>query len=447
MIINLATIDFNGGGGGGNAKPAVLQEKSIGITENGSQTVVPDEGYDGLSSVDINVAITGGSSAIDFSPIGYNADLSAELNAVWNNDVAYSKTLLDAWNPSNTSALRKYKSNTKLIYAPNIDTSNVENMNEMFYGCTSLTTVPAFNTSNVENMTGMFDGCTSLTSVPAFNTSNVTTVERMFQKCTSLTSVPSFDTSNVTNMWSMFNGCSGLTSVPAFDTSNVTNMWSMFNGCTSLTTIPEFDTSKVTTMDSMFRDCKSLTSVPSFDTSKVTDMGSMFQNCSGLTSVPAFDTSKVTDMGSMFSKCTALEVIPELDTSVCTQFSSIFWDLKLIKRIEGINFRAATNSSYSSYYFVTNTTNDAYIRYLLIKELGTQSSCTNIPAKVLSVWGVNTDEIPDARQSLIDSLITYSFDRAAAGYSTCTIALSTNTKALLTDDEKAQIVAKGYVIS
>ena len=417
MIINLATIDFGGGGGGGNAKPAVLQEKSIGIQSNGSQTVVPDEGYDGLSSVDINVAITGASSAIDFSPIGYDADLSAELNAVWNNDVAYSKPLYDAWNPSNTSANSLYKSNKKLVYAPNIDTSNVATMSYMFNGCTSLTTVPMYNTSNVIAMGYMFEDCPSLTSVPTFDTSNVTNVYSMFKNCPSLTSVPTFDTSNVTDMGYMFYNCTSLTTVPTYNTSNVTTMNSMFNGCSGLTSVPTFDTSKVTDMNRMFQYCSGLTSVPTYNTSNVTNMNSMFNGCSGLTSVPTFDTSKVTDVYNMFNGCTSLTTI------------------------EGISFKSATTTLIFGY------SRNSSVRKAVFKDIGTNTAMTKFDVSYATNWGVNSDEILDARQSFIDSLITYSFDRAAAGYSTCTIALSANTKALLTDDEKAQIVAKGYVIS
>ena len=64
-----------------------------------------------------------------------------------------------------------------------------------------------------------------------------------------------------------------------------------------------------------------------------------------------------------------------------------------------------------------------------------------------NVWGVNDETNTDARQSLIDSLLTYSFDRATAGYSTCTIKLHSSTKALLTEDEIAQITSKGYTIA
>ena len=223
-------------------------------------------------------------------------------------------------------------------------------------------------------------------------------------------------------MNNMFNNCSSLTSVPEFDTSNVTNISYMFSGCSGLTSVPEFDTSNVTNIGFMFSGCSGLTSVPEFDTSNVTNMNYMFQNCSRLPSVPEFDTSNVTKMDSMFYGCTSLTTI------------------------EGISFKSFSASTMSAYYIIGYSSNTS-IRKAVFKDIGYQSNAKQFNTSYINNWGVNTDEVPDARQSLIDSLITYSFDRAAAGYATCTITLSTNTKSLLTDDEKSQIVAKGYVIA
>lgn len=73
--------------------------------------------------------------------------------------------------------------------------------------------------------------------IPFDATSDVTDMNFMFYKCTDLTSVPLFDTSKVTGMYNMFSDCSSLTSVPSFDTSKVKDMGSMFYRCTSLETI------------------------------------------------------------------------------------------------------------------------------------------------------------------------------------------------------------------
>ena len=421
MVINLATIDFAGGASGGGGKPAVLQEKTATVVSNGSQTILPDEGFDGLSSVNINAAITGASSAIDFSIIGYSDELSAELNSVWNNDVAYSKTLYDAWDLSITEATNLYKADTKLVYAPNIDTSNVIGTYGMFDGCTSLTTVPLYDTSNVGNMNFMFRDCRNLTSVPLFDTSKGFSMISMFSSCFSLTSVPAFNTSNVSIMERMFLDCSNLVSVPLFDTSKVTDMGSMFSGCSSLKTVPLFDTSKVTNMTSMFNGCSSLTSVPAFDTSKATTVFRMFKGCTSLTSVPELDTSNAS-VDSIFDGCSSLTTI------------------------EGISYKSFSASTMSAYIIVGYSQNKS-IRKAVFKDIGFHTNAKQFNTSYITNWGVNSDEIPDARQSLIDSLITYSYDRVAAGYLTCTITLSTNTKALLTDDEKSQIIAKGYVIA
>lgn len=339
------------------------------ISETDTLTTLADK----VSTITVGEGGSGG-SGIDFSQIGYDAELSAELNAKFNDDVAYSKSLYDAWNPSNTSAYLLYQSDKKLVYAPNIDTSNVNKMQDMFNGCTSLTTVPNYNTSNVTDMLRMFNGCNSLKSVPLFNTSNVNKIDHMFD------------------------GCNSLTSVPAFDTSKVPNMYGMFSNCTSLTTVPEYNTSNVT------------------------DMEYMFFSCSELTSLPAFDTSKVTNFKYMLYGCTNL------------------------KTIEGLSFKSFADSTMSSYYMF-GFSSITSLRKAVFKDIGYQSAAVQFNTSSIPNWGVNTDEIPDARQSLIDSLITYSFDRATAGYPTCTITLSSTTKSLLTDDEKAQITAKGFTLA
>ena len=207
-----------------------------------------------------------------------------------------------------------------------------------------------------------------------------------------------------------------------------TDLSNMFYSCSNLTSLDLswLDTSNVTDMEGMFRFCHKLTSLDlsNFDTSKVISMDYMVNGCSNLTSLDLsnWDTSKVTTMIQMFYGCSAMKcVFGEID------FASI---------------RSDYNGNLFGY------TNNNTLRQITVKNLGLQNGFTTTSGfNKLQNWGVNSDEVQNARQSLIDSLITYSFDRASAGYSNCTITLSANTKAVLTEDEIAQITAKGFTIA
>ena len=199
--------------------------------------------------------------------------------------------------PTNCSYLFSDSASSNQVYLTNLLTLTFNN----------------FNTSNVTSMNNMFQGCSGLTSldVSGFDTSKVTTMSSMFQGCSGLASldVSNFNTANVTNMYAMFYNCSGLTSLNVlnFDTSKVTNMAYMFAWCSKLTSldVSNFNTSSVTSMAYMFYNCSKLTSidVSNFNTSKVGSMEGMFRSCSSLTSLDlsSFNTSSVTTWTDMFS--------------------------------------------------------------------------------------------------------------------------------------------------
>ena len=277
------------------------------------------------------------------------------------------------------------------------DASSITDMSYMFSICPGLTSLDltGLDTSAVTNMESMFSICPGLTSLDltGLDTSAVTNMGAMFASCPGLTSLDltGFNTSAVTDMGSMFSGCSGLTSLDlsSFDTSAVTNMSYMFELCFSLTSLnlSSFNTSSVTSMKSMFNYCQRLTSLDlsSFDTSAVTDMIFMFYDCSSLTSLnlSSFDTSEAI-IDNMFIKCLAI-------TSL----------------ILGPNFFKTSKTTFLAFSDCDQWTND----------------------------------------TVVTSLVTNSYDRATAGLSTMTLQLSANTKAALTDEQKAAITAKGYTIA
>ena len=262
----------------------------------------------------------------------------------WEGYVSAKKVVFDKSfsNARPTSTYRWFlgHSLTEIVGIENLNTSEVTNMSNMFWGCNELTSldVSHFNTAKVTDMSGMFAGCHRLKTldVSHFDTSNVTNFEKMFSYCISLTNlvVTHFNTGKATNMSYMFYQCSDLTNldVSRFDTRNVTNMAYMFNCCFDLTSIDvsHFDTGNVTNMSAIFAGCKSLKSldVTHFDTNKTTNMGLMFSGCSSLANldVTHFNTSNVTNMSNMFPGCSSLTSLDlsNFDTSKVTNMSNMF---------------------------------------------------------------------------------------------------------------------------
>ena len=141
------------------------------------------------------------------------------------------------------------------------------------------------------------------------------------------------------------------------------------------------------------------------------DMSSMFAYCSGLTSLDlsGFDTSAVTSMDSMFESCSGLTSLDlsSFDTSEATLWLTFNYCSNLTSLILGPNFFKTSKYDYVDFSYCTKWTND----------------------------------------TVVTSLVTNSYDRATAGLKTMTLKLSANTKAALTDEQKAAITAKGYTIA
>ena len=333
-------------------------------------------------------------SGIDFT----NREVPSSANGLpfsW----SYVQTISNIKAPENAVYLFRDAQNLKNIY--NLDTSNTTNFNEMF------------------------SGCRGLQQISEIDTSKGTDFNKMFYNCSSLTLIPQLDISNGINFMFMFPDCSALESIPELNAPNGTNFSYMFLGCTSLKSASLSDTSKGTNFDSMFQSCTSLESASLPNTSSGTNFNKMFYNCSSLTSIPQLDTSNGTDLSSMFYGC------------------------KNLNKITGISLKSLNTTISHSY--LTEYDIMSNLRYVLLKDFGTGSNCTSAGFGYWRVWGIEDETVElsaGARQSLVDTLITYSYDRATAGYSTCTINLyADTTKALLTQDEIAQITAKGYTIA
>lgn len=201
---------------------------------------------------------------------------------------------------------------------------------------------------------------------------------------------------------------------PVMDFSEVDSFREAFRNCVWLITTPKIGKNKAVDMLYMFSECTCLSSVD-IDTSNITNCTSAFYRCHAIKSIVLSDTSKVEEMGSMFYECMSLE-------NITLDMSSVL------------------NTGYSIYTIFQSCSS---LKKAILYNIG-KSTLTTYEFGGASVWGMDGDE---NRQSLIDSLITYSYDRASNGMETAIIKLHKNVKALLTEEEIAQIAAKGYTIA
>lgn len=263
-----------------------------------------------------------------------------------------------------------------------------------------------------------YDGDKQLYFFPIVNTANVTSMSYMFQN-TNLLVVPDLNTSKCEHLIGTFKGCGSLlyADLSNWTLSKVLSVNSMFDGCARVSTIILPKGLRPKYAESMFYNCNALTQV----------------------NIKDIDFSQCVDMSNAFYNCRDLTVIPRLNTGNCTKLVSIFSGANNLVRVEGIDMKSVSGnqSLFGSLY-----SDNKKLRYLLIEHFGNSNMSTSYTSfKRLSYWGTNDATNTDAKQSVIDTFITYSIDRIS---NPMTVTLHSNTYSILTADEIQQAANKGY---
>ena len=300
-------------------------------------------------------------SSVPISTINLEADNSeAEIKAWYDSATKtvywYSASEKVYLNPDCTNMFAYFTGMTDVDLS-SFDTSEVENMNSMFYFNFALEKldVSGFDTGRVKNMSAMFDNLTSLKEldITNFNTSNVETMRYMFYNLNKVKdlNVSHFDTGKVKDMEGMFAEMASLDSLNLsnFNTSRVVNMRNMFYGATSLQALDlsNFNTKNVVDMYAMFYHMPSLKTlnVTSFNTENVENMANMFALADSLEELDlsSFKTPKIKAFRMMFytnrpeaNKMRRIYASSDFDISTAVAYSAtdanantyIFWQIK-----------------------------------------------------------------------------------------------------------------------
>lgn len=344
-----------------------MEYRAVSITENGTQEIVPNDGYEGITSVgittnvqplleEVNVEIEPGSHVItpsegyygiskatvtvvdpdkDWQPDPTWWDIETIVQAPENQEYPY-KLIQLLTNSEVTTDLKNataYKTSDGQFYdsSPQTHTWDVTQdkpcvingktryktrwlityySDPKMYGFAANSSCLYCILDGITPVGGtVFNGCRQLQSFKLLNGAgftNMSKLPRLFYNCSSLTYIPWFDTSNATECGHMFAGCKSLRKIPLLEMGNVTQANNMFDGCSELEDVPLFNTAQVTNMTSMFSACYALKSVPDFDTGMVESMSNMFSTCYALQHIPNLNTRNVTSMDQLVKNCYSL---------------------------------------------------------------------------------------------------------------------------------------------
>ena len=156
-----ALLDVEIGGSAG----VLLQAKSVDVEYNGTIVVAPDDGFDGLKSVEINTNVPKRFECGDgyFLPITSAQKNLALISRLQNVDIS----CWDVSSYTNMNSMFKGYSSLQQLDVSNFDTSKVTTMYYMFHTCSSLKSLDIswLDASSVSNAMAMFYICRSLLSL------------------------------------------------------------------------------------------------------------------------------------------------------------------------------------------------------------------------------------------------------------------------------------------
>lgn len=335
-----------------------------------------------------------------------------------------------------TSLANKFAKDTQLLRFPKMDTSKCTNFGGCCSGCTNLEEIPEdIDFSAATNLASAFCNGPSVKRFVGGNTS----------KCTSFAYFLQYAGDPADDRMTYYGD---------IDTSNATNLCNLFYGHGNLERYPTtIDMRKCTRAQQVFHLNRSLTldNMPTLiPPQQPCDAHLMFCGCVRLAALPfGGDFSWATNVWSLFDGCLSLTNIGDLDISSATSTVGLFQSCLNLETAGTVTLYGKSEPFQVGDNFIDiqdKRTPPAKLRQITFRNLGNVINSSGATGSVsitinYTSWG-SGDEA--ARQSLVDSLLTYSIDRTAKGWGVCRLGLPSAVIARLTDEEKAAITAKGY---
>ena len=173
---------------GGGSKPPVLQDKEVTINENGTTNITADEGYDGLSEVEVTTNVS--SSIDDYFESSFDCSGNYKNTGEWIYFIKKVPTPVTVTGMSISALFMNFpiKQNIKL----NASNYSISSMQQTFSNCKATSIdISGIVSTGITNFYSTFYGCTELTDIEFGNfTANIASANQMFRDCTTITERP-----------------------------------------------------------------------------------------------------------------------------------------------------------------------------------------------------------------------------------------------------------------
>jgi hypothetical protein len=203
-----------------------------------------------------------------------------------------------------------YRDCALLTAVPMMDMTSNDNSHLMFRVCTGLTSLPDFDMGAPTEFKETFFGMSNVTDLSniTVDTSNVQNLQQVFYDNRKLTAIPYLDTTSATSLFGLFRNCHVLTSVGTPDgnhlnTQNVTNFSNTFRDCRVLIEVPPINTQSGTNFERICRGCFDITAFPAVNTINVQNFNEAWIHCNDLADFPEMDFSSGTNFTSAWTNC------------------------------------------------------------------------------------------------------------------------------------------------
>ena len=412
------------------------------VTGHGTHLIMDDKGLKAVTSWD---------EERGYRRIVYNRDPVLYIEASEPDQVKLNGEMVDLVEGSNYFEVEEITSDSRFGLSNAYGNNNVTTI---ITRC-KLPSVLGGGSSNCPS-NGIFAYCKNLQNIELNITNKVTDFNglfnidwdswRSFDSKLRYFNGSSWDTSNVTKMDFAFAYCRQIDfdniDISNWDTSSVINMTSMFENCSFKTIdISNWNVSNVQNFHTMFWICDNLEEldISNWDVSNASDMVGMFYKCSKLRNInSSLDITFGHDinMYMLCQECISLESfeVPGWVANV-NNFYEAFDHCPNLERLDlsGINLSKWTSNTPGNWEVAHYSTKLTYLRF---PGLGTYP--VGGGGRYI---GLNNPLDHDSLMSI------FTYDRKSNGLQYITVFLSPTSKSYLTEEEKAEITAKGYTIA